>query len=109
MTLNIYLQYQLIISSNCPGFSSNITLAVDWVSFSLGFSINNTLMIGNGDQVEISIIEPIVNGEDESNYLSAPYQSSVNAIWMEVNAPDGGFYFNITYYANFTQIGNFLF
>jgi len=66
-------------------------------------------MIGNGDQVGISIIEPIVYGEDPYPGSSFPFlsYSSDNGIWMELNAPDGSFYFNITYYAKFTEIGQF--
>ena len=100
----------MIIYSDCPGFNSNITLVVNWDSFSLGPYINNTLMIGNGDQPGDSILEPIVNGGDSypgSNYPFLPYQSSDNAIWMEVNAPDGNFYFYISYYANFTEISKY--
>lgn len=67
-------------------------------------------MVGNGNQLGDSIIEPVLYGVDPypgNNYPYLPYQSLDSDMWMEVNAPDGYFYFNITYYANFTVIGKF--
>lgn len=55
-------------------------------------------------------MEPTLNGEDSypgDNYPYLSYQSLDGEIWMEVNSPDGQFFFNITYYADFTKISKF--
>lgn len=78
---------------------STITLTLNKTAFLLG-PIANTFTVGDGEVVDLNIIDPRLNTtiwnlgitEDSLNY-----SSSGSSVWMEADVSLGNFWFFITY------------